>query len=283
MADTFGFLGVGTMNGALATGICRLSAQQAQNVKFPLYLSPRSKEKAESLLAKFGPEKIHICESNQDVLDRVSVVFLGLLPSQVRPVFYEEKLQCKSSHFVVNLTSTVKNAELAEIISSCSEASREFALSNVMKAVPLPAVQHLQGTTILCPPNAYDGKISCIFDALGMAVEVEEKQLVAYQAMTAMMGPLYQQAQWHKEWLVENADVSPELAQTFVCGLMNTIMADPNKGETFEQLMEAQTKGGINEQRMNLLSAHKESTKASMDAVYERLNKGNSTPQPRDE
>ena len=55
-------------------------------------------------------------------------------------------------------------------------------------------------------------------------------------------------------------------------GLFDTILADPrNGGHTWEQLMDAQTKGGLNEQAISLMSETKGVTHNTLDTILNRL------------
>ena len=54
------------------------------------------------------------------------------------------------------------------------------------------------------------------------------------------------------------------VARDFTLGFLETVLTDAKRGETFEELMEAQTKGGLNEQNMGIVGAQ------GVGAVYEQ-------------
>ena len=86
VGQNLGFLGVGTMNSAIIEGILKLpmnSKNMIGQFTLPIYVSPRGAMKVGALLAKHGKEKIHICQDNQDVLNKANVIFLGVRPEQV--------------------------------------------------------------------------------------------------------------------------------------------------------------------------------------------------------
>ena len=82
---TLGFIGVGTMNGAIIEGLLKLHMQEnnLQHFSFPFYLSPRGKNKVETLKEKYGEQLINVCKDNQEVLRNADVIFLGVRPEQV--------------------------------------------------------------------------------------------------------------------------------------------------------------------------------------------------------
>ena len=82
---TLGFIGVGTMNGAIIEGLLKLHMQEnnLQHFSVPFYLSPRGKNKVETLKEKYGEQLINVCKDNQEVLRNADVIFLGVRPEQV--------------------------------------------------------------------------------------------------------------------------------------------------------------------------------------------------------
>ena len=82
---TLGFIGVGTMNGAIIEGLLKLHMQEnnLQHFSVPFYLSPRGKDKVDTLKEKYDKQLINICKDNQEVLRNADVIFLGVRPEQV--------------------------------------------------------------------------------------------------------------------------------------------------------------------------------------------------------
>ena len=145
------------------------------------------------------------------------------------------------------------------------------------------------GTTALTPPDMLDGKIYTLFKQLGTAIEVEEDHLPYFQAITCMMGPFYQHCQFLQEWLHEKTNkctkegsrdgmfgnstkVNDEELRKYLVGFFDTLLSDARNGrETWSQLMNAQTKGGLNEQAMHLMSETKDATHNTLDVILDRL------------
>ena len=134
-----------------------------------------------------------------------------------------------------------------------------------------------------------DGKIYRLFKQLGTAIEVEEDHLPYFQAVTCMMGPFYQHCEFLQEWLHEKTSkctkedskggqfenrtqVHDEELRKYLVGFFDTLLSDArHSGETWSQLMNAQTKGGLNEQAMNLMRETKETTHNTLNVLVDRL------------
>ena len=104
-----------------------------------------------------------------------------------------------------------------------------------------------------------------------------------------MMGPFYQHCQYLQEWICEKINAGSENESTiaermnddnkrkneirrYLVGLFDTLLSDPrNSGDTWQELMNAQTKGGLNEQAMGLMTETKVVTHKTLDTVLNRL------------
>lgn len=87
---TFGFVGCGTISTAIVRGLCRQRAgagpaaptagDESNVVEWPLRVSQRNEVKTAALLAEFGPGKVVICATNDEVATGCDVVVIGLTP-----------------------------------------------------------------------------------------------------------------------------------------------------------------------------------------------------------
>ena len=136
-----------------------------------------------------------------------------------------------------------------------------------------------------------EGKICNLFEQLGTAIEVEEDHLPYFQSITCMMGPFYQQCQFLEQWIFGKIRTTEDISlkekgytddemvqkrklQRYLVGFFETILSDAkNSGDTWQELMNAQTKGGLNEQAMQLLSGTKEVTHSTLDTILGRITK----------
>ena len=172
----YGFVGVGTMSSAIVRGLCTLPAPATNIV-----LSPRGAERA-AALAKDFPSMCTIAASNQEVLDKSDVIFVGVLPKQCEEVL--RGLNFDSRHTVVSLVSTAQLAMLKEV---CAPIPTD----RVIRAIPLPSVAKHHGACVMSPPHPL---VVSLFDSLGTVVAVEtEEQMKKMMPVTALMGQFYAQ------------------------------------------------------------------------------------------
>ena len=150
---------------------------------------------------------------------------------------------------IVNLLSTLSNAACSELFFETAAPGPDPpppnspavpAPPNVVKAVPLPPVQHRRGVTVLAP--AYHHRFSLIhkiFDALGTTVHCAEAELPVFQTATCLMGPFYQWLALIQERMGRElgAQDRPGEVQKYLVGLFECLLADC-KDESFRELME---------------------------------------------
>eukprot|EP01064_Diplonema_japonicum_P030014 TRINITY_DN4981_c0_g1_i2.p1 TRINITY_DN4981_c0_g1~~TRINITY_DN4981_c0_g1_i2.p1 ORF type:complete len:325 (+),score=45.54 TRINITY_DN4981_c0_g1_i2:627-1601(+) len=247
MSLTLGFVGVGTINGAIVSGLCRVKDEDNKHFKFPLRVSLRGKDKVQKLVEEFG-DKIEVCTDNESVVAQSQVVFLGVTPKVAEDVLPSIASKVTKEHLIVNLVATIPIARCRAMLGDRCE---------VVKAVPLPPVAHHKGMTVICPKSDV---CTILFDLLGSSVTVEsEHQQRAMQAATSQMGPLYAQCRMLQHWL-QDKGVPADTAAHFSGGFYNCISHDAlvygkEKGSTaFDTLISEQTPGGLNEQAVKELT-----------------------------
>ena len=228
-----GFLGLGTINNAVATGYLTSEAPPPRVV-----VSPRSPAKAAALRKAF-PARVVVAKSNQEVVDACKWVFLAVLPSQAADVLKE--LTFTPEHVVISLMAGVPAADLEAMLGSAVPAR------NIVRAIPLPVVKDHAGVTLVCP--RHDETVR-IFNLLGTAVAVDSEDVMNKMVIcTCAMGAYYQFLQTCHAFLVEKQGVDPAAASTYVGALFHSIALDGKQaGEKgFDALIAEQTPGGFNE------------------------------------
>jgi pyrroline-5-carboxylate reductase len=76
-----GLIGTGKIGSAVVTGFCSDGGWQPKQV----FVSSRTKSKADALVKKF-PTKVIIGKSNQEIIDKSDIIFIGLLPDVAKEV-----------------------------------------------------------------------------------------------------------------------------------------------------------------------------------------------------
>jgi pyrroline-5-carboxylate reductase len=253
--ETIGVIGVGTISSAAVRGLSERSGTSAP----AFVLSPRNAAKAQALDDAYA--KVEVAKDNQAVVDACDCVLLAVLPRQAEAVC--KPLKFREGQLVVSLMAGVP---LESVRAWCGPA--DCAL-----ACPLPAIAEGAGTTIVTPPEP---RTIAIFERLGKAVPVAtEDQFKRLQAMTCLMGDLYQRQLSAQDWLTSHG-VAADAAAAYVGGVFHTMTHDAQHAgpATLAELVAEQTPGGMNEmviseQRTDGAYA---SLGHSLDSVYSRLN-----------
>ncbi|HDR9318578.1 TPA: NAD(P)-binding domain-containing protein [Burkholderia vietnamiensis] len=224
-----GFIGTGVITKAVVTGLVRSL--------FPfdrIALSPRNAKIAADLAALDA--RIHVCATNQEVLDSSEVVCLAVVPQISADVLRE--LTFESRHCVISFVAGVSIEHLRE---------RVYPATRITRAIPLPAVADGKGSTAICPP---DDIAKSLFAKLGEAVEVgDEHQFDALSAVTATMASFYAVLEHQAVWLMKQG-LRYDAARTFMSGYCVGLAHETTQtGQPFREMIEhCMTPGGLNEQ-----------------------------------
>ena len=249
-----GFIGTGTITKAVVTGACRFGIPFDR-----ISLSPRNAVIAGELATL--DKRIHVCASNQEVLETSDIVCLAVVPQIAAEVL--GGLEFDSRHHVVSFVAGMSLDEIHKVIPRAGRVAR---------AVPLPAVAEGKGSTAICPP---DEVARVIFAALGEAVEVdEESKFDALSAVTATMASFYAVLETQAAWLVaQGLDYSA--ARAFLSGYCVGLAHDATRDALpFSAMVtHSMTPGGINEQLHNELSRRGayQQYKDALDGVLKRI------------
>jgi pyrroline-5-carboxylate reductase len=228
---TFGFVGIGTMSSAIIRGLCTLAEAPKS-----IIVSPRNAAKA-AALSHAHPSIVSVAASNQDVLDRSHVVFIGVLPKQCEEVL--RSLKFAPHHTVVSLVST---SPLSLLASACAPAPA----SSIVRAIPLPPVAIHRGATVMTPPHPL---VQSLFESLGHVVAVgSEAELKTLLPVTCLMGQFYEQQLCTQQWL-QAQGVDAATAASWTGAVFHSMSYDSSRPHprTFADLVHEQTPGGLNE------------------------------------
>ena len=195
---TLGFIGTGTMNKAIVEGLCQVAAPSTRFV-----VSLRNKEKS-AALAKAFPAQVTVEANNQAIVDQADWIFIGVLPTAAGAICGE--LTFRPGQMIVSVVASVDKAMVIGMCKGCDPA-------NVVLAVPLPPVAHLQGVSLVSPA---DERVLALFDLLGVAVGcASPKDMLCMQVITCVMGHVYQTHLAMQEWM-EAQGVQAESAGKYI-------------------------------------------------------------------
>lgn len=255
---TLGFIGTGGITSFLVRGLC-----SAPEFTGRVILSVhKNRGKAEELKELF-PERITICESNQEVADSSDIVFIAVLPQQHEAVAGAVKF--KPEHRVVHITGGVKLEDSRSLYAPAAGAVR---------AIPLPFAAMRMGPVLFYGDDPVCRELLAM---LGSIVEVRaESELEVLGPVTGMMVPYYALIAEYVKWGTAKG-LSFKTALDYA-GYMNEALSSfmrthcTEDVETF--LIDNSTPGGVNELGLKLLregDAYSSWSK-TLDALYVRYN-----------
>lgn len=239
-----GFIGCGTIAKAIATGLATQDELSINSVA----VSRRSAVKSKALQAAF-PTLVTVHDDNQEVVDRSNVVFITVLPQQTSSVLQKLTFD-ETRHFLVSLVSTSTLQGLAEDSKLPSE--------RVSKVICLPSVAMHQGVSLVVPKQEeYNPLLLEMLNSVGGCVQCEtETNMNAMMVTSGLMGCMYGVLKNNQDWLIRQgidpSDASYYIAEMY-SGMMQDAVKDCDNPNRFQDLIDEQTPGGLNEQALDNL------------------------------
>ena len=251
-----GFIGTGKISSSIIYGIFNSKLKVKR-----IYISSRNRNIAKKLDKKYG--KIKVLNNNQDIIDKSSVVFLGVTPNignQILP-----QLTFSKNKKIISLISTIKLDKLKKITKN----------KNVVRATPLPPIEIKKGPVIIYPPNKFARNI---FKHLGKVLEIRNEKLsYKFWSTASLMAAYYEILNTSSKWLSKKG-INKKLADTYVAELFLALSQDAlNKSsQGFKKLVaDSQTPKGLNMQVLNELKRGKFFSKfaKALENVNKRVSK----------
>ena len=252
---TVGFVGVGTINSAVVTGLCTCDTPPQAVI-----LSPRNAEKAAALAAKF-PGLVTIAPSSQAVLDGADWVFVATPPGPPNATAVLEPLTFTAAQTVVCLIAGVSPACARELV----------APAVLVQAFPLPPAAEHKSTTVMFPKHA--GAESVLGKLGGVVPVATFEEAMTIGSMSCIMGDFYAHLRCAHQWLCTNG-IDSATASGAIGSFFATFNAASEHSTTgFDHLVEEQTPGGMNEQVIKQLAeaGNYDNVKAALDKLLPRL------------
>jgi pyrroline-5-carboxylate reductase len=232
-----GFIGTGKIAAAVIEGFCTANIDA-----LAIYLSPRNEAASKQLAAKYAC--VTRMETNQQVLDQATIIFIAVRPSIVETVLQE--LQFRTDHTVVSFVPFLKYAALTNAIAPAATACR---------AIPLPSIAAHQCPVPIYPPTV---AITTLFSHIGQPLEVhDEQQLHTLWTLTGLISPYYDMLLALSNWTVENG-VPATTANAYLANMFQALsyMAQHADPIDFKALAShAATPQGMNEQAAKEITA----------------------------
>ena len=251
-----GFIGTGKISSSIIYGIFKSKLKVKK-----IYISSRNINIAKKLAKKF--RSIKVLKDNQEIIDKSSVIFLGITPSVGNKIL--PKLNFSKNKKIISLISTLN----LEKLKSFTKAK------NIVRATPLPPIEIKRGPIIICPPNKFAKNI---FKYLGKVLEIRNEKLsYKFWSTASLMATFYEILNTSSKWLVKKG-INKKFADTYIAELFLALSQDAlNKSsQGYKKLVaDSQTPKGLNMQVLNELKKGKFFTKFSkaLDNVNKRVSK----------
>ena len=251
-----GFIGTGKISSSIIYGIFK-SKLKAKRI----YISSRNTNIAKKLANKF--RVIKVLRDNQEIIDKSSVIFLGITPNVGNKIL--PKLKFKKNKKIISLISTINLEKL----------KRFTKVRYIVRATPLPPVEIKRGPIIICPPNKFAKNI---FKHLGKVLEIRNEKLsYKFWSTASLMAAYYEILNASSKWLIKKG-INKKIADTYVAELFLALSQDAfNKSsQGYKKLVaDSQTPKGLNMQVLNELKKGKFFTKftKALENVNKRVSK----------
>ena len=237
-----GFIGTGKISSSIIYGIFKSKLKVKK-----IYISSRNANIAKKLANNFRVVKV--LRDNQEIIDKSSVIFLGITPSVGNKIL--PKLKFPKNKKIISLISTINLEKL----------KRFTKVKNIVRATPLPPVEIKRGPIIICPPNKFAKNI---FKHLGKVLEIRDEKLsYKFWSTASLMASYYEILNTSSKWLIKKG-VNRKIADTYVAELFLALSQDAiNKSsQGYKKLVaDSQTPKGLNMQVLNELKKGKFFTK----------------------
>ena len=131
-----GFIGTGKISSSIIFGIFKSKLKIKR-----IYISSRNTNIAKKLAKKF--KSIRVLKDNQEIVDKSSVIFLGITPNIGNKIL--PKLKFSKNKKVISLISTINLKKLKKFTK----------VKDLVRATPLPPIEIKRGPIIICPPSKF--------------------------------------------------------------------------------------------------------------------------------
>ena len=251
-----GFIGTGKISSSIIYGIFKSKLKVKK-----IYISSRNTNIAKKLAKKF--RSIRILKDNQEIVDKSSIIFLGITPIVGNKIL--PKLKFSKNKKVISLISTINLEKLKKFTK----------VKNLVRATPLPPIEIKRGPIIICPPNKFAKNI---FKHLGKVLEIRNENLsYKFWSTASLMAAYYEILYTSSNWLVKKG-INKKIADTYIAELFLALSQDAlNKSsQGYKKLVaDSQTPNGLNMQVLNELKKGKFFTKftKALENVNKRVSK----------
>jgi pyrroline-5-carboxylate reductase len=137
------------------------------------------------------PDLIQIAQSNEEVIEKADIIFIGLLPSVARSLL--PTLPFTARHRILSMMAAV---DYHEVVSLCRQNSET---GPIVKIIPLPSSANRSGPILFFPPQPF---LESIMSIVGTPVPcTDETHMKPLIGVTGQISPFYELLQVTQQWL----------------------------------------------------------------------------------
>ena len=249
-----GFIGTGKISSSIIFGVFKSKLKVKR-----IYISSRNKNIAKKLAKKY--RKIKVLNSNQEIIDKSSTIFLGVTPNVGSKIL--SNLHFSKNKKIISLISTINLDKLKKLTKN----------KNIVRVTPLPPIEIKKGPIVIYPPNKF---VKNLFKHLGEVVEIKNEKLSnKFWATASIMAAYYEILNVSANWLIKKG-IKKNIANNYISELFLSLSQDAvnKKSQGFKKLVaDSQTPKGLNMQVLNELKRAKFYTKfiKAMDNINKRV------------
>lgn len=253
-----GFIGTGTITTSVIEGLFRSKIKVKQ-----ILISQRNEKNSTVLSRKF--KRVKVMNNNQEIVNKSSWIFIAVVPKVAKSILQD--LRFRKNQTIVSFISTASMTYLKKTL---------YPATNIIKAAPLPTIEHKLGPIVLFPNNK---KVTSFFNQLGKAVIAStEKENNQLWTIASIMATYFEFCNTLEMWLVSKkikANKARAMVASLMFGLSHTMLM--SKTKTKDLIKEYKTKKGINEELLLRLKKAGVFTKmnGALTKILERITKAN--------
>ncbi len=251
-----GFIGTGKISSSIIYGIFKSKLKVKK-----IYISSRNTNIAKKLSSKF--RVIKVLKDNQEIIDKSSIIFLGITPKVGDKIL--PKLKFSKKKKIISLISTINLEKL----------KRYTKIKNIVRATPLPPIEIKKGPIIIYPPQKFAKNI---FKHLGKVLEIRNEKLsYKFWSTASLMAAYYEILNTSSKWLIKKG-INKKFADIYIAELFLALSQDASNksSQGYKKLVaDSQTPKGLNMQVLNELKKVKFFTKftKALENVNKRISK----------
>ena len=249
-----GFIGTGKISSSIIFGVFKSKLKVKR-----IYISSRNKNIAKKLAKKY--RKIKVLNSNQEIIDKSSTIFLGVTPNVGSKIL--SNLHFSKNKKIISLISTINLDKLKKLTKN----------KNIVRVTPLPPIEIKKGPIVIYPPNKV---VKNLFNHLGEVVEIKNEKLSnKFWATASIMAAYYEILNVSANWLIKKG-IKKNIANKYIAELFLSLSQDAvnKKSQGFKKLVDdSQTPNGLNMQVLNELKKGRFYSKfiKAMDNINKRV------------